>query len=252
MASNTGDMLAMLMAQVIDLQRRVTTQDSIINGLKNDIDFLKGNRQQRDTTGGHMRDNTRNGTVVTRDVTHNNDRRGGGSGGRYDNTMNHSIPLSSNTLPVMSGAGAPNNTDKYNKNTKMSKPRIVNTNSSKKDNTSDSHDGDKNPPVALSAILKDGEEVIIQVGVGKDDDGNFKNATCYATFYGSELTVVKCDLVEDIIGMKSEKPGAILYHFIDKLKDSGHIKRSFTVAPWKLCSVIREGKRMTLEDLRNQ
>jgi hypothetical protein len=251
MASNTGDMLAMLMAQVIDLQRRVTTQDSIINGLKNDIDFLKGNRQSRDTTGGHMRDNTRNGTVVTRDAVHNNDRRGG-SGGRYDNTMNHSIPLSSNTLPVMSGAGAPNNTDKYNKTTKISKPRIVNTNSSKKDSTSDSHDGDKNPPVALSAILKDGEEVIIQVGVGKDEDGNFKNATCYATFYGSELTVVKCDLVEDIIGMKSEKPGAILYHFIDKLKDSGHIKRSFTVAPWKLCSVIREGKRMTLEDLRNQ
>jgi hypothetical protein len=50
--------------------------------------------------------------------------------------------------------------------------------------------------------------------------------------------------------MKSSKPGEILYKFIDELKNSGHIKKTFTIAPWKLCFVERNGIKKSLEELR--
>jgi hypothetical protein len=50
--------------------------------------------------------------------------------------------------------------------------------------------------------------------------------------------------------MKSSKPGEILYKFIDELKSSGHIKKTFTIAPWKLCFVERDGVKKSLEELR--
>jgi hypothetical protein len=53
-----------------------------------------------------------------------------------------------------------------------------------------------------------------------------------------------------MVGVQSAKPGEILYQFIDALKESGHLKRSFTIAPWKLCTVVRDGQTQTLEELR--
>jgi hypothetical protein len=53
-----------------------------------------------------------------------------------------------------------------------------------------------------------------------------------------------------MVGVQSSKPGEILYQFIDALKESGHLKRSFTIAPWKLCTVVRDGQTQTLEELR--
>ena len=73
-----------------------------------------------------------------------------------------------------------------------------------------------------------------------------------AVFDGSDLLVTECPLVSSLVGIKSSKPGEILYKFIDELKSSGHIKRTFTIAPWKLCSVERNGKTMTLEEVRSQ
>ena len=108
------------------------------------------------------------------------------------------------------------------------------------------------PSVSLSDVLSKDEHVTIQVGTGKDTDGKFVYTSALAIFDGSDLVVTECPLVASLVGMKSSKPGEILYKFIDELKSSGHIKRTFTIAPWKLCSVERNGKTMTLEEVRSQ
>jgi hypothetical protein len=105
--------------------------------------------------------------------------------------------------------------------------------------------------MSLSDILEANETVTIQVGTGKDAEGKFTYTTATATFDGTDLVVKECELVESLVGMKSSKPGEILYKFIDELKSAGHIKRTFTIAPWKLCLVERDGIRSTLEELRN-
>ena len=105
--------------------------------------------------------------------------------------------------------------------------------------------------MSLSDVLKANESVTIQVGTGKDKEGNFTYTTAQATFDGTDLTVTECELVESIVGMKSSKPGEILYKFIDELKAGDHIKRTFTIAPWRLCFVERDGVRKSLEELRS-
>ena len=40
--------------------------------------------------------------------------------------------------------------------------------------------------------------------------------------------------------------------FIDGLLEKGHLKRRFSVAPWRLCFVSRDGVEKTLEELRNE
>jgi hypothetical protein len=91
----------------------------------------------------------------------------------------------------------------------------------------------------------------MEVRTGKDEEGNDTQATVVANFDGESLVVTECELVESLVDMKSSKPGEILYKFIDELKNSGHIKRTFTIAPWRLCFVERDGVRKTLEELRN-
>jgi hypothetical protein len=104
--------------------------------------------------------------------------------------------------------------------------------------------------MSLSDVLKADEQVTIQVGTGKDAEGNFTYTTAQATFDGTDLNVTDCDLVGSLVGMKSSKPGEILYKFIDELKNGGHIKKTFSIAPWKLCFVVRNGVRQSLEELR--
>ena len=230
------DMMNLVLAQVTDLQRRVTAQDATISALKREIEGLKG-------VSGGAGGGSREGYEGMRRpyVTPSNDR----APPRRDRmaheaTVKHSVPLSAsaqNFVPGGEGMRRPG------------KPRLAAAGGA--GGGSSSMGGDRAPPVNLSAILKDGEEVTLQVGLGKDADGNFTNTYCYANFHGSELTITKCDLVESMVGEKSDKPGALLYKFIEKLKEGDHIKRTFTIAPWKLCSVIREGKRLTLEELRS-
>jgi hypothetical protein len=104
--------------------------------------------------------------------------------------------------------------------------------------------------MSLSDVLKENEEVSIHVHTGKDKEGEFIDAIATATFDGTDLTVTECEQVESLVGMKSAKPGEILYKFIDELKKSGTIQKTFTIAPWKLCFVERDGARLSLEQLR--
>jgi hypothetical protein len=107
------------------------------------------------------------------------------------------------------------------------------------------------PTMTLADVLKKDEEVTMEVRVGKDAEGNDTRATIVATFDGTDLAVKECELVESLVGMKSSKPGEILYKFIDELKAGDHIKRTFTIAPWRLCFVERDGVRKSLEELRS-
>lgn len=104
--------------------------------------------------------------------------------------------------------------------------------------------------VPLSSVLQNDEEVTLRVIVKKDEEGQPVYTTTTTRFDGSVLTVVASDLVPQMVGVQSSKPGEILYQFIDALKESGHLKRSFTIAPWKLCTVVRDGQTQTLEELR--
>ena len=107
------------------------------------------------------------------------------------------------------------------------------------------------PTMTLSDVLKADERVTLSVRLPKEeDDAEESYATALATFDGTDLAVTECKLVSSLVGMKSAKPGEILYKFIDDLKTGGHIKRTFTIAPWRLCSVVRDGTTKTLEELR--
>jgi hypothetical protein len=104
--------------------------------------------------------------------------------------------------------------------------------------------------VTLSQVLQNDEDVTFRVIVKKDEQGNPVYTTTTAKFDGSVLNVVASELVPQLVGVQSAKPGEILYEFIDALKEAGHLKRSFTIAPWKLCTVVRDGQTLTLEELR--
>lgn len=105
-------------------------------------------------------------------------------------------------------------------------------------------------PVSLSDLLETDETVVFRVIVSKDADGNLQYTTAKATFDGTQLTVTHSDLTPSFVNQQSSKPGELLYQFINSLKETGHLKRTFTVAPWKLCFVEREGQLVTLEQLR--
>ena len=106
-------------------------------------------------------------------------------------------------------------------------------------------------PLTIQDVLLLNETVTIEVGIGKDAAGNFLQTTCVTTFDGVTLTVTNCELVPSLVGMSTTKPGEILYRFIEDLKNHGHIKKPFTIAPWRLCFVVRNGKKLSLEDLRD-
>ena len=111
---------------------------------------------------------------------------------------------------------------------------------------------DNHRMVSLSDILTTNEEVTFYVNTGKDAKGEFTKSTVVTTFDGTNLTVTHCEHVSSLVGLQTQKPGEILYKFIEELKNSNHIKRTFSVAPWKLCYVIRDGQMVTLDQLRNK
>lgn len=105
--------------------------------------------------------------------------------------------------------------------------------------------------ISLSDILTTNEEVTFYVNTGKDSKGEFTKSTVVTTFDGTNLNVTRCDHVSSLVGLQTQKPGEILYKFIEELKNGNHIKRTFSVAPWKLCYVVRDGNTVTLDQLRN-
>jgi len=106
------------------------------------------------------------------------------------------------------------------------------------------------PPVNLSDLLQMDETVTFQINTGKDGEGNITFKTVLATFDGTNLTVKECEAIPSLVGMTSTKPGEILFKFMFALKEANLITRTFNALPWRLCSVVRDGIRQTLSQLR--
>jgi len=208
--TSTVDYTPIVLAQLTDLQGRVTKQDAVIAALLSTVERLSGQ------------------TITVSD------------------TMRTSVPLRSHQSsdrplrgrPQVASAGA------------SSRSQLSSTKPVRERQPFKAKDSGY-PSVSLSDVLSKDEPVTIQVGVGKDADGKFTYTSALAIFDGSDLLVTECPLVSSLVGVKSSKPGEILYKFIDELKSAGHIKRTFTIAPWKLCSVQRDGKTITLEEVRS-
>lgn len=229
--NSTVDYTPVLLAQLTDLQMRVTKQDATISALKAEVERLTGHSLAVPDT---MRT-----SVPLRPSAHEYKPRGDTRGMRTGatGTSNRGPERYSrdgdrtNTGPRPTGTGTP-----------RSRPKVANSVAS----------GDKpaRPSMNLSDVLKKDEEVTIHVHTGKDKDGEFIDAVATATFDGTDLTVTECEEAESLVGMKSSKPGEILYKFIDELKNKGVINKTFTIAPWKLCFVERDGVSQSLEQLR--
>jgi hypothetical protein len=204
--SSPIDYTPIILAQLTDLQGRVTKQDAVIAALLATVERLSGQ------------------TVTVRD------------------TMRTSVPLRSYE-----------SRDTSDMRPLRARPQVagVRPHNPVKGRLPFKPKDSAYPSVSLSDVLSKDERVTIQVGVGKNADGTFSYTSALAIFDGSDLNVTECPLVASLVGMKSSKPGEILYKLIDELKSTGHIKRTFTIAPWKLCSVERDGKTMTLEEVRS-
>lgn len=212
--TSTVDYTPIVLAQLTDLQGRITKQDAVIAALLATVERLSGH------------------TITVSD------------------TMRTSVPLRSHQSsdrplrgrPQVASAGA-------GARAQAGKP--VGERQPIRERQPFKAKDSGYPSVSLSDVLSKDERVTIQVGVGKDADGKFTYTSALAIFDGSDLLVTECPLVSSLVGVKSSKPGEILYKFIDELKSAGHIKRTFTIAPWKLCSVERGGKTTTLEEVRS-
>jgi len=228
--NSTVDYTPVLLAQLTDLQMRVTKQDATIAALKAEVERLTGHSLAVPDT---MRTSVPLRSHDSGDVRRQQrgPRPNGGAGRPpRDGDRDGTRPPRSDFKP-RDGATAP-----------RSRPKVA---------TSDKASDSARPTMTLSDVLEANETVTIQVGTGKDTEGKFTYTTATASFDGTDLIVKECELVESLVGMKSSKPGEILYKFIDELKSAGHIKRTFTIAPWKLCFIERDGVRQSLEDLRS-
>lgn len=107
-------------------------------------------------------------------------------------------------------------------------------------------------PYLLSDLLQEGEEITMRIIVGSEADGYPKFASAILLYDGSQLTVKSCEKAPELIGKASEKAGALLYQFMDLLHEKGLLRRKFSVAPWKLCFVTRNGESTSLNKLRKQ
>lgn len=106
------------------------------------------------------------------------------------------------------------------------------------------------PTINLSQLLTNEEEVTFRVIVGKDENSNPTYTNTVATFDGTDFNVTSSELVPSLVGLKSSKPGEILYKLIDGLTQTGHLTRKFSIAPWRLCFVKRDGNYVSLNQLR--
>jgi len=104
--------------------------------------------------------------------------------------------------------------------------------------------------IPLNEIINKDEVVTFGIHTGRDVSGNLTTSTVVSTFDGTDLTITECATVPSLVGFKSSKPGEILFKFMGALKDVGILQRTFNALPWRLASVMRDGQRVTLSQLR--
>jgi hypothetical protein len=223
---STLDMSTLILAQITDLQRRVTAQDAIIESLK--LEIIRLSRQNYSQTPS----------------PHSNQFKPLPTPNR--NTNRHVAPhgiLPKPTIPLTPHSPAMNTST--NGVTPRRRP-IVHSEASATGTAT------VPVPVALSAILNSGETVYIEAPVSRGPDRKFnKFATMETTFDGENLVVTACESIASLVGEKSDKPGTLLFKFFNGLCDAGVSDcRGTKLAPWKWCHVLRGDDKITLDALR--
>jgi hypothetical protein len=204
-------MLSQLSSQLMDLQKRVTNQEETINSLKNEIALLR-------------------------------------------RPMAPPLPFTPPQQSLPSVATTP--ATMTAQTVKRTRPKVAMASQSDEGQTQQKEQKEQKEKGAfpLSTILHENEEVTVNIGTIWDAKAktHVQFTTLTTVFDGKELVVTAAQdkAAESLIGMKSEKPGNILYKFRDALLAAGVIKKEFTIAPWKLCTVSRGGKSYNLEEIR--
>jgi hypothetical protein len=98
-------------------------------------------------------------------------------------------------------------------------------------------------------FLQEGETVYLSLVVGRHPDNYpvFSAAEC--TYHGGQFTVHTCVDVPSMVGKTSDKPGVLLYDFIDGLVEAKKLAHKVKVTVWKHTGVKRNGKHISLYNL---
>ncbi len=244
------DYTPVLLAQITDLQQRLTKQEALVGALKAEVERLSGQTLGATTpsSGGTMRtsvplrSNASEFRPTSGAATGGQERKFDGSGFR-SSRGERVVPGS--TSRVARGPPLNAGTHQEQQQEKRSRPRVAPA-SDKASTATAPH-----PTMTLADVLEKDEVVTMRVRLPRKEGEGDTETTVVTTFDGTDLAVTECELVGSLVGTKSAKPGEILYKFIDELKAGGHIKRTFTIAPWRLCFVERNGQRKSLEELRS-
>jgi hypothetical protein len=232
------DYTPVILAQITDLQLRITKQDGIISSLKAEVERLSGHTI-------NVRDTTMQTSIPLRSIQQLQNTN------INTNTRNRDRNRINNPRDDYNQDNKENINPKENHHNHRHREREHNYNQQRVNHHSHNHNQNNNNYTEntfnLANILNEKERVTIEVNTQSDNNGK---TSAIAEFNGKELVIIECELVPSLIGMKSSKPGEILYRFIQELKSIGHIQKLFSIAPWKLCFVERNGIRSNLEQLR--
>lgn len=99
------------------------------------------------------------------------------------------------------------------------------------------------PTMGMADVLAKDETVNFEIKTKNGD------AIAVCNFDGTDLTVTECEMASSIVGLKSSKPGDILYKFRDSLVELDLCSK-FECPPWRRCFVTRDGVKKSLEELR--
>jgi hypothetical protein len=216
--STNANLIPLILAQLTDLQMRVTAQESVINSLKQDIIYLSS-KSAAHTTALSGRDMSLSAAAAPFTPI------------KGKSTMNTSIPLKSHsgykTHDNPSSLGAPK------KRPQVGKPFVASV--------------APMPQFSVSDLLNEGEEVIFEIKLSRDDT---TNVTCKAQYSDGGFTITGAEHVGDFVGQTFDKAGAILFKYIEMLQAKGLYKwATVKIKPWRLGHVVRDGNIITLEQL---
>jgi hypothetical protein len=249
------DYTPVLLAQITDLQQRLTKQEALVGALKAEVERLSGQALGVTATapsGGTMRHSVPLRSTASEfrptsgavGATITQERKFDGSG--FRSSRGQAAAGSASRVARGPPVNAETRPERQQEQQRRSRPRVAPPSDKASTGEKAAH-----PTMTLADVLEKDEVVTMRVRLPRREGEEEAETTVVATFDGTDLAVTECELVESLVGTKSAKPGEILYKFIDELKTGGHIKRTFTIAPWRLCFVTRDGEEKTLEALRS-
>ena len=204
--SANANLIPLILAQLTDLQMRVTAQEGIINSLKQDIIYLSGKGAPLSAAAAPF-------------------------------TPTKGKPVMNTSIPLKSHAGHSASTNAVAPGAPKKRPQVGKA----------AVPVTPMPQFSVSDLLNEGEEVTFEIKLSRDDT---TNVTCKAQYSDGGFTITDAEHVDDFVGQTFDKAGAILFKYIEMLKEKGLYKwATVKIKPWRLGHVVRDGNVITLEQL---